>query len=177
MSRFNRATVQTWDLCCCVGLHSYRSNPRIIRVLALISRLGNGLFWYLLMALILLLDPVNGAWVCLQMLSLGVLGVLIYKLLKRRFIRRRPYQRLPSLTTRVAPLDAGSFPSGHTLHAVGFSVIAGLAYPWLAPFLILFSGLTAIGRVILGLHYPSDVMIGALIGLANAGLILHLTGG
>jgi len=64
----------------------------------------------------------------------------------------------------VAPLDEFSFPSGHTLHAVTFTIIA-LAYaPLLAPLLLPFALLVAASRVVLGLHYPSDVLAATLIG-------------
>jgi len=62
------------------------------------------------------------------------------------------------------PLDAFSFPSGHTLHAAAFSIIAISYYPALAWLLIPFSVLVALSRVVLGLHYPSDVLAGAALG-------------
>ena len=61
-------------------------------------------------------------------------------------------------------MDLYSFPSGHTLHAVAFTLVALTYYPHLAWLLIPFASLVAMSRVILGLHYPSDVFAGALIG-------------
>jgi undecaprenyl-diphosphatase len=66
----------------------------------------------------------------------------------------------------VAPLDAFSFPSGHTLHAVAFTLVALGYWPWLASLLVPFTLLTATSRVALGLHYPSDVIAGAALGAA-----------
>ena len=80
----------------------------------------------------------------------------------------------------IAPLDEFSFPSGHTLHAVSFTLIALAYVPMLAPLLVPFTLLVALSRIVLGLHYPSDVLaatvIGSLLGaislwLAPAGLI------
>ncbi len=74
----------------------------------------------------------------------------------------------------AAPLDRFSFPSGHTLHAVSFSLIVTAHYPALAPLVFAFAALGAASRPILGLHYPSDVLAGAAVGAALAELALAL---
>jgi undecaprenyl-diphosphatase len=78
------------------------------------------------------------------------------------------------VTARVPPLDHYSFPSGHTLHAVSFTVVALNYYPRLALLLVPFTLLVASSRVALGLHYPSDVLAAAGMGLAlaYAGILL-----
>ena len=85
-------------------------------------------------------------------------------------VRERPYITRGSLTLGTAPLDVYSFPSGHTLHAVAFTVVALSYYPQLAWVLIGFATLVALSRVILGLHYPTDVLAGAVIGAVLARL-------
>ena len=66
------------------------------------------------------------------------------------------------------PLDYFSFPSGHTLHAVAFGLVALFYYPLLAVVLMPFIVMVGISRVVLGLHYPSDVLAGAAIGYVIA---------
>lgn len=139
-----------------------------------VSRLGDGLFWYLLMAALLLMDGVAALEPVLVMILTGIAGTLTYKAIKATTTRQRPCQRHPGIRLTTLPLDLYSFPSGHTLHAVSFTVVAVAYYPWLAPWLAGFALLVAISRLILGLHYLSDVLVGALIGatIALAGLWL-----
>jgi undecaprenyl-diphosphatase len=74
----------------------------------------------------------------------------------------------------MPPLDRYSFPSGHTLHAVSFTWQAVAHFPQLAWILIPLALLIALSRVVLGLHYPTDVIAGAAVGalLAAGGLAL-----
>lgn len=134
---------------------------------AVISRLGDGPFWYLLMLSFALSGP-RGAGIALQMGVTGAAGLALYKLLKQRLVRQRPYLAHPGIELGTAPLDRYSFPSGHTLHAVCFTILATAYAPELALALVPFMLLVAASRVILGLHYPTDVIAGAVIGAALA---------
>ncbi|HNR91345.1 MAG TPA: phosphatase PAP2 family protein, partial [Dokdonella sp.] len=58
--------------------------------------------------------------------------------------------------------------SGHTLHALSFALVALAWFPMLAPLLPPFTALVATSRVVLGLHYPSDVLVASAIGFALA---------
>lgn len=64
--------------------------------------------------------------------------------------------------------STASFPSGHTLHAVSFTILFTHYEPALLAVTAPFAVLVATSRVVLGLHYPSDVMAGALIGASLA---------
>ncbi len=84
----------------------------------------------------------------------------------------RPYQVRSDIRLCGDPLDPFSFPSGHTLHALCFTSIVTAPFPALAPLLVPFTFLVALSRVVLGLHYPSDVLAGAVLGSAVAGAAL-----
>jgi undecaprenyl-diphosphatase len=106
----------------------------------------------------------------------GLAGLVIYKQLKHRLVRERPYISLLGIRLGTAPLDRYSFPSGHTLHAVTFTVVATAHVPELWFVLGPFTLLVAASRVVLGLHYPTDVAAGALIGATLAGSCLWVAG-
>lgn len=142
------------------------------RFFSITSRLGDGMFWYALMALLVLVDGMQGVRASAHMAATGVVALTLYKGLKRWTRRPRPYAADLRIRAWVAPLDEFSFPSGHTLHAVSFSIVALAYYPWLAPVLVPFSACVALSRVVLGLHYPSDVLAATAIGSALASLSL-----
>ena len=141
------------------------------------SRLGDGLLWYGLAAVLALAGGAAGRTAALQMLVVGGVGLALYKSLKHRLIRERPYITHEAIHVGTQALDRYSFPSGHTLHAVSFTIVAVAHFPVLAILLVPFAVLVAASRVILGLHYPTDVGAGAAIGAALAALVLRLSAG
>jgi undecaprenyl-diphosphatase len=137
-----------------------------------VSRLGDGVFWYALMVAMLVFRGQAAAHAVLHMAATGLACTLLHKWLKAKTTRLRPYQRNRAIQLFADPLDEYSFPSGHTLHAVAFTVVALYYYPVFATFLLPFTLLVAVSRVVLGLHYPSDVLAGVAIGLSIASLSL-----
>ncbi|HMC13188.1 MAG TPA: phosphatase PAP2 family protein, partial [Gallionellaceae bacterium] len=88
--------------------------------------------------------------------------------------RPRPYNVYPAIICTGKTLDQFSFPSGHTMHAVAFSIVAIYYFPVLIWLVLPFSILVTLSRPVLGLHYPSDVLAGAAIGAALASFSLYL---
>lgn len=140
---------------------------------AIISRLGDGIFWYGLMVCLLLVQDLNAAPAIGRMLCTALVCLVLYKWLKAKTTRPRPYVRHTSIRAAVAPLDQYSFPSGHTLHAVAFSTVVVSHYPQLAWLLLPFTLLVGLSRLVLGLHYPSDVLAGALLGMGISITVLQ----
>ncbi len=154
----------------CIAVN-HTSQYRLIRnFFRAASRLGDGIFWYGLMAGILILHGAEGFTPVLHMALAGLSGTLLYKWLKGKTLRPRPYEVHQDIWLTGTPLDKFSFPSGHTLHAVVFSLVAIGYYPQLAIVVVPFAVIVGLSRVVLGLHYPSDVIAGALIGATIARL-------
>ena len=169
LTRMNR-----FDSALCVKVN-HTSQYRLVRYwFRLMSRLGDGIFWYALMAAIVLVQDKNGLLPVLHIALTGLTGTLIYKWLKGKTLRPRPYQVHQDVWLTGKSLDKFSFPSGHTLHAVAFSGIALAYYPMLAWLLIPFTVMVGMSRVILGLHYPSDVLAGAVLGASISSLSIFL---
>jgi undecaprenyl-diphosphatase len=151
----------------CVRLNRVSRHDATRWLFTTVSRLGDGVFWYLLM-LAFAVGSRQGALIALQMAAAALVGLAVYKQLKHRLVRERPYISHASIELGTAPLDRYSFPSGHTLHAVCLTTIAVTHVPELAVVLLPFSLLVAASRVVLGLHYPTDVAAGALLGFLIA---------
>jgi undecaprenyl-diphosphatase len=145
---------------------------RVQRLFALISRLGDGMIWYVLMLSLPLVGGTQGWRVSLELALGGAIALTLYKTLKRWTRRPRPCAHASgTIVALVRPLDEFSFPSGHTLHAVTFSTIVCVAYPTLLIVFVPLSLLIAASRVVLGLHYPSDVLVACVIGLMLGGAV------
>lgn len=171
-SLFARADTAEQRLCRLANHSCRRSGVR--QFFRMVSRLGDGVFWYTLVALMPFIMGVDrlheGLVASSHMLAAGAVGFVTYKLLKSRLIRERPFISFDAIECAMPPLDRYSFPSGHTLHAVLFTSLAIAYAPELSILLIPFAALVASSRVVLGLHYPSDVLVGALIGWSIARL-------
>ena len=157
---------QAFDPRLCRAASHWARRRGIHRFFGVISRLGNGVFWYGLMAVLAAFGGTRGVAAALQMLVTGLVAWLLYRTLKLHTRRLRPFRAHPDVTARAVALDEYSFPSGHTLHAVSFTIVAVAWFPFLVLPLIVFTALVAMSRVVLGLHYPTDVLAGVLIGTA-----------
>ena len=179
MSRFDLALgrVLHWDVRLCIAMNRALRYTAVQPFFRLVSWLGNGVFWYGLILALLLLDGAQAVPVVLRMILVGIACTTVYKVLKRGTLRPRPFEALLAVAPGANVLDKFSFPSGHTLHAVSFTVVALAHYPALAWALVPFTASVAVSRVVLGLHYPSDVLAATGIGCALASLSLWLVPG
>lgn len=162
------------DTALCVRFNRTSQHFWVREFFCIVSRLGDGLFWYTVMAGIILAERENGLLPCLHMMAAGLTGTACYKAIKGKASRPRPFEVSQFISPGMPPLDRFSFPSGHTLHAVVFSVVALAYYPMLAWVLVPFTLLTAVSRMVLGLHYPTDVLAGAAIGALIASISFML---
>ena len=163
------ARLQHWDERVCVRVNRGARQRPVVLLLQGISWLGNGIFWYALMLALLLAETRDAAMPVLHMAFVGAVCTCCYKMVKHSTVRSRPYQVNPLVSANAAVLDRFSFPSGHTLHAIAFTLVACAYYPGLWAILAPFTLLTAVSRVALGLHYPSDVIAGGALGGLIAG--------
>jgi undecaprenyl-diphosphatase len=159
----------------CRKLNHGAAFPIPRRILQLASRLGDGIVWYALIAALPWIYGREALRPVMVMAATGMLGLLVYKVLKRAFVRERPFITHRAIDLAMPPLDRYSFPSGHTLHAVSFALQASMHFPQLAWGLIPLALTIAASRVVLGLHYPTDVLAGAVLGASLGALGLSLS--
>ncbi len=139
--------------------------PRLVRWASIYAtRGGDGWFWYLLAAAVLALGGeerfrVVGAATCS-----AALGVALFLRLKKITGRRRPCALEGHCWATLLPPDQFSFPSGHSMTAFAICVPVGMFYPLLAPGLTVCAILVAASRILLGMHFLSDVVVGSVLG-------------
>ena len=139
--------------------------PRWVRIwMVAASRGGDGWLWYATGILILLFGgssrfAASGAAV----LAAGT-GIGLFQLVKRTTNRKRPCEIEPHCWATLLPPDRFSFPSGHTITAFSIAMSLSAFYPSLRIPLIFCAASIALSRIVLGMHFLSDVIVGALIG-------------
>lgn len=166
--------IHDWDVFTFRQVIALPGNSQLIRFARGISRSGDGyLYPFLPLALLPLGIEATLAFTELLVLSLAVERTA-YVIAKHYFRRRRPANILPDYDSVIVASDEFSFPSGHS--SAAFLVVTvlvltagpmfALLYPW--------AGLVAISRVVVGVHFPSDILVGSLMGTALALLTCEL---
>ena len=165
------------ELSACRRINSLSRWKLVQRFFAVISRLGDYPAWVGFGLLCAWQQGSEAPVFVVQTLLTAAVGIFAYKVLKVHLVRERPYIRHSGdIQCGTAPLDRYSFPSGHTLHATSFAILYGYYMPSMLIVLIPFALLVAASRVILGLHYPSDVLAGAALGAAIATTSVSIVG-
>jgi len=164
------------DLDLCLRVNALGRRERIRRFFSAISRLGDWPAWLLFgLSVAARQGSIALSFAVQASLTAGA-GIAIYRFLKERLERERPFVTHGEIFCGTAPLDRYSFPSGHTLHAVAFTVLYGAYEPRMLLLMAPFAVLVAASRIVLGLHYPSDVLVGAAIGAVLATMSVVLGG-
>lgn len=141
------------------------SAPQWVRLWMLGSTLaGDGWLWYLTGVLVLIFGGPE------RFVAIGAgafasfLSIVLFRRLKRLAGRRRPCAIEPHCWATLLPPDQFSFPSGHTMTAFAITVSFTQFYPSLA-FGMMFCAMSiAVSRIVLGMHFLSDVIAGAILG-------------
>ena len=143
--------------------------PRWIRLwMILATRAGDGWLWYAIGGLVLAFGGSSRfAAVATASISCGI-GAALFLVLKRLAGRKRPCAIAAHCWATLLPPDQFSFPSGHSICAFAFAVSIGLFEPTLMYGLLFCALSVAISRIMLGLHFLSDVVAGSLIGAGLA---------
>jgi undecaprenyl-diphosphatase len=94
----------------------------------------------------------------------AAVGGLLFLFLKRKAARKRPCAIAEHCWARLLPPDQFSFPSGHSITAFAVAVPLGLFYPSLLAALLFCAFSIAVSRIVLGMHFLSDVIAGSVLG-------------
>lgn len=132
------------------------------------TRAGDGWIWYLAGLIVFLF---GGPDYLMALTSAGLaalVGTGLFIVIKNVSGRKRPCEIEPHCWARLLPPDRFSFPSGHTITAFAVAVALGMFYPAFLAVLLFCAFSIAASRILLGMHFLSDVLVGALLGTGLA---------
>ena len=150
--------------------------PRWFRLWMLwATRLGDGWIWLAAGVVLTAGDRERRRVLAAAAVSAGLANLALV-LLKGRVRRPRPCDLAPPRRSDVKPLlyfsaDRYSFPSGHSLNAFAIGSVLALSFPLVAAPLVLLAASVAASRMVLGLHFLSDVLAGAALGALIGGSV------
>ena len=156
-------------------IQMYLRNEVLTPVLTFITHLGDkGLFWIVLSLLLLIKKSTRKTGV-LSLLSLLITFLIVNVCMKNGFARIRPYETLTDLLFLIEKQSDFSFPSGHSASSFASAIVLFKRLPkrYGIPILIL-AVLIAFSRIYMGVHYPTDILAGILIGSIVALLIVYV---
>jgi len=151
-------------------------------LMPLITNFGSLVAWAVICSLLFIFGGEKGRKVAIVGLAaLFISNVAVY-LLKLLIAEPRPFLTLPNVELLVPENEIYSFPSGHTASSFAAAVVIGLKYKLnikgknyrLIYPLLAFAGLIGFSRIYIGVHYPLDVIFGAIVGILSALLVLRV---
>lgn len=139
--------------------------PKWVRRSAIVAtRAGDGWLWYVCGLIVLLLGGPERFAAIAAAGSAAITGIGIFVSLKSLSGRKRPCEFEPHCWAQLLPPDRFSFPSGHTITAFAVAVTLGAFYPVFLGALLFCALAIAASRILLGMHFLSDVLVGMLAG-------------
>jgi undecaprenyl-diphosphatase len=146
-------------------IHRWRA-PRWFRILMImLTRMGDGWLWYSI-GLILLVFGGPQKFLAIGSATLAsAIGIFLFRTLKHASRRKRPCEIEAHCWSTILPPDRYSFPSGHSITSFAIALSVGMFYPDLQIVLLVVATLIASSRMILGMHFLSDVLAGSAIGI------------
>ncbi len=176
MIRIFGNSIQRFDIALIMYVSQLNGKYIIDKTFYLISRIGDGPV-YILAGIMLILGPMQDSSkiISISLLAFSV-ELPIYFIVNKYVKRLRPFEQMQNINHLIVPPDKYSFPSGHTAAAFVMAILFSLRFSILSPWLYLLAILIGISRIYLRVHYLTDIIAGALLGILSANLSIWILG-
>lgn len=161
-------TIQQYDVSMFTWFLKRKHYVGFIRLSRLISRTGDGPLYVLLAGMIYWFDAEYRKLFLQAGLWAFAVERSCYFIIKNGLRRHRPAAALQNFKSHIIPADQFSFPSGHTSAAFLVAALVSYFYPLLAPLAFSWAVLVGLSRIFLGVHFPTDVLMGMALGIGSA---------
>ncbi|GAG54430.1 unnamed protein product [marine sediment metagenome] len=168
--------VDEWDQKIIIKYNGFGGKP-FTKILKFISFFGRETLWISLIAFYLLIwyDP----FLLTNISAIFLTGLLLIAVTKKIFNRARPFERLGEGKIKILERkpSSRSFPSWHSYNIMSYGLLFGVFFvksPIITFLMLVLATLVSFSRIQLGVHYPSDVIVGSLLGIVGFLLSINL---
>lgn len=156
--------------------NQFQQSPEVIAIFRFISRTGDGQLYVAIAILLYLIDGQHQHSFVHTGLIAFAIEIPSFLLLKQFIKRDRPAVSIPIAKQAFEPTGKFSLPSGHSAAAFAMAILVAIFYPDYASIVLTWASLIAVSRVMLGVHYATDIIAGAILGSSCTYLAIHLKG-
>jgi len=170
------SNVTQFDTLLCMRIFSLNGRRILDYFMFSLSRMGDGYAYAAIGIILLFFFPDIRFQILPAALVAFAVEIPVFKILKEKTKRDRPFVKIPGINFLIKPPDKFSFPSGHTAAAFLMATILGAFFPMLAVLFYALAALIGFSRIYNGLHFPTDVLAGVILGVTSAkiGLLIIL---
>ncbi|MGC9402535.1 phosphatase PAP2 family protein [Vibrio genomosp. F10] len=169
-------SVTKFDLAFSAFCLDHRFSYQVARISKAISHSGDGHLYVIFGLIAYFYGGANGEMFFWSIIFAFAIELPLYWIMKNSVKRKRPDELVPYIAAFITPSDRYSLPSGHTAAGFLIATLIGHYYPELVPFALAWACLIGASRVLLGVHFLTDIVVGALLGIGSAQLILTVAG-
>ncbi len=160
-------SIHKYDVFMFTWLVNARMHTHLTKAGRYLSKTGDGYLYLLIAGLLYWREGVESPFLQAVLLAF-LIERPIYFVLKNSLRRNRPQAALQNFRSSITPSDQFSFPSGHTSAAFMMATLLGYYLPPLMILLYCWAILVGFSRVVLGVHFPTDTLVGAILGISTA---------